>query len=48
MLAVQHSTYATKTEKEEQEKESDGGGEGEIILTGELCKTLINSHYFRK
>lgn len=48
MLAVQHSTYATKTEKKRARERKLHGGEGEIILTGELCKTLINSHYFRK
>lgn len=47
MLAIQHSTYATKPEKKKrQERKKVTWGEGEILLTGELCKTLINSLFF--
>lgn len=48
MVAIQHSTYATKPEKKkkEQERKKVTWGEGEILLTGELCKILINSHFY--
>lgn len=46
MLAIQHSTYATKPGKKESKREKVTWGEGEILLTGELCKTLINSLFF--
>lgn len=32
--------------KKRQERKKVTWGEGEILLTGELCKTLINSVFF--
>lgn len=48
MLAIQHSTDATKPKKKKKKsrREKVTWGEGEILLTEELCKTLINSLFF--
>lgn len=35
-----------KTRKKKRAREKVMWGEGEILLTGELCKTLINSLFF--
>lgn len=36
----------TRKKKKEQERKKVTWGEGEILLTGELCKILINSHFY--